>query len=186
MGRASRTGIEGLARGQGARVTHDHSLPRPFRALLLDDEIVVRPCRDPAQVCAAIAHELAHHAAKRAGLCLAHPDVWRLTLAILVPQSMTVLWVASAAVGFFMAPIWATGYNFAGQSIKLTATISSLIILGDSFGAVVLPWLTGLAIERFGAHTMPWLVFISLMLNALVFGVMLLQRSRMTKEIATA
>ncbi|MFN8400257.1 MAG: MFS transporter [Anaerolineales bacterium] len=109
-----------------------------------------------------------------------------LTLAILVPQSMTVLWVASAATGFFMAPIWATGYNFAGQSIKLTATISSLIILGDSFGAVVLPWLTGLAIERFGAHTMPWLVFISLTLNALVFGVMLLQRSRMTKEIATA
>lgn len=109
-----------------------------------------------------------------------------LTLAILAPQSLTVLWVASAAVGFFMAPIWATGYNFAGQSIKLTATISSLIILGDSFGAVVLPWLTGLAIERFGAHTMPWLVFISLTLNALVFGVMLLQRSRMTKEIATA
>ncbi len=101
-----------------------------------------------------------------------------LTLAILAPQSLTVLWVASAAVGFFMAPIWATGYNFAGQSIKLTATISSLIILGDSLGAVVLPWLTGLAIERFGAHTMPKLVFISLTLNALVFGVMLLQRNK--------
>ena len=65
-------------------MTHDHALPRPFRALLLDDEIVVRPCRDPAQVCAAIAHELAHYAAKRAKLCLAHPDVWRLALAILV------------------------------------------------------------------------------------------------------
>ena len=101
-----------------------------------------------------------------------------LLLAILAPQSITILWVASAAVGFFMAPIWATGYNFAGQSIKLTATISSLIILGDSFGAVVLPWLTELAIERFGAQTMPWLVLVSLVLNALVFGVMLLQRNR--------
>ncbi|MFN8433472.1 MAG: MFS transporter [Anaerolineales bacterium] len=101
-----------------------------------------------------------------------------LLLAILVPQSITILWLASAAVGFFMAPIYATGYNFAGQSIKLTATISSIIILGDSFGAVVLPWLTGLAIERFGAQTMPWLVLISLALNALVFGVMLLQRNK--------
>jgi len=106
-----------------------------------------------------------------------------LMLAILAPQSLTVLWVASAAVGFFMAPIWATGYNFAGQSIKLTATISSIIILGDSLGAVVLPWLTGLAIERFGAHTMPWLVFSSLMLNALVFGVMLLQRRKMITSV---
>jgi len=41
-------------------------------------------------------------------------------------------------VGFSVAPIWATGFNLAGQSIKLTATISSIIILGDSFGAVVL------------------------------------------------
>jgi MFS transporter, FHS family, Na+ dependent glucose transporter 1 len=106
-----------------------------------------------------------------------------LMLAIAVPQSISVLWVAVAAVGFFMAPIWATGYNLAGQSIKLTATISSIIILGDSFGAVVLPWLTGLAIERFGARTMPWLVLSSLMLNALVFGIMLLQRGKMIKSV---
>jgi len=106
-----------------------------------------------------------------------------LTLVIVASQSITVLWIASAAVGFFMAPIWATGYNLAGQSIKLTATISSIIILGDSFGAVVLPWLTGLAIERFGAHTMPWLVFSSLTLNVLVFGIMLLQRSKINKNV---
>ena len=107
-----------------------------------------------------------------------------LILAIVVPQSISVLWVAVAAIGFFMAPIWATGYNLAGQSIKLTATISSIIILGDSFGAVVLPWLTGLAIERFGARTMPWLVLFSLVLNALVFGIMLLQRRKMIKSVS--
>jgi len=101
-------GIEGLARGQRARVTYDHALPRPFRALLLDDEIIVRPCRDPAQVCAAIAHELAHYTAAKAGLCLAHPDVWRLTLAILVPKSMM---TPGASVGDVAAatgaPWWA-------------------------------------------------------------------------------
>ena len=62
-----------------------------------------------------------------------------------------------------------------GQSLKLTATISSIIILGDSFGAVVLPWVTGQAIERWGAQTMPKLVFISLAINAFIFVIMLLQ-----------
>jgi len=84
------------------------------RALLLDDEIIVRPCRDPAQVCAAIAHELAHHAAKRAKLCLAHPDVWRLTLAILVPPSMmppgASVGDVAAATG---APWWAVEQRMA-------------------------------------------------------------------------
>lgn len=108
------SGVEGLARGQRARVTYDHALPRPFCALLLDDEIIVRPCRDPAQVCAAIAHELAHHAAKRAKLCLAHPDVWRLTLAILVPKSMmppgASVGDVAAATG---APWWAVEQRMA-------------------------------------------------------------------------
>jgi len=101
-----------------------------------------------------------------------------LALMILAPNSVNMLWAATLAVGFFMAPIWATGYNMAGQSIKLTATISSIIILGDSLGAVVLPWVTGQAIERFGAQTMPKLVFASLTINALIFVIMLLQRQK--------
>ncbi len=108
-----------------------------------------------------------------------------LALPILAPGSVNILWVATVMVGFFMAPIWATGYNLAGQSIKLTATMSSIIILGDSLGAVVLPWLTGQAIERFGARTMPWLVFSSLAINALIFAFMLWQR-RKTLQVALA
>ncbi|RME98360.1 MAG: MFS transporter [Chloroflexi bacterium] len=101
-----------------------------------------------------------------------------LALMILAPNSINILWAATLAVGFFMAPIWATGYNLAGQSIALTATISSIIILGDSFGAVALPWVTGQAIEHFGAQTMPRLVFASLTINALIFVIMLLQRQK--------
>lgn len=108
-----------------------------------------------------------------------------LALAISVPNSLTVLWIATVAVGFFMAPVWATGYNLVGQSIKMTATVSSLIILGDSFGGVVLPWVTGQAIERFGAHTMPWLVISSFAINGLIFVIMLMQ-SRAVPQIAVA
>ena len=104
---------------------------------------------------------------------------------ILAPNSIIVLWGATLAVGFFMAPIWPTGYNLAGQSVKLTATISSIILLGDSLGGIVLPWVTGQAIERFGAQTMPWLVFSSLAITMLVFVIMLYQ-SQKTYEPARA
>lgn len=105
-------GVDGLAQGQGARVTRDDALPRPWRALLIDDEIIVRPCRDPSAACVAVAHELAHWTATRAGLSLAHPDVWRLTLAILVPQQAL---ATGATVGDIAAatgaPWWAAAYR---------------------------------------------------------------------------
>jgi FHS family Na+ dependent glucose MFS transporter 1 len=101
-----------------------------------------------------------------------------LALVILAPHSINMLWIGTLAVGFFMAPIWATGFNLAGQSVKLTATISSIIILGDSLGAIVLPWVAGQGIELLGAQTMPMLVFASLTINALIFMIMLLQRQK--------
>lgn len=106
-----------------------------------------------------------------------------LALIIAVPNSLTVLWAATLSIGFFMAPVWATGYNLVGQSITLTATLSSIIIFGDSLGGVVLPWLTGKAIERFGAHTMPWLVISSYAINGLIF-VILLAQGRQAPQIA--
>jgi FHS family Na+ dependent glucose MFS transporter 1 len=83
-----------------------------------------------------------------------------------------------------MAPVWPTGYTLAGQSIKLTARMSSIILLGDSFGGMILPWLTGRVLERFGAQTMTWLVFISLGLNLLAFFEMLRQRNVLNKAVA--
>jgi FHS family Na+ dependent glucose MFS transporter 1 len=108
-----------------------------------------------------------------------------LALAIVAPRSIVVLWAATLAVGFFLAPIWATGYNLAGQSLTMTATISSVILLGDSLGFVVLPWATGQAIERFGARIVPWLVFSSLATCALIFVIMLLQRRKALEAVRT-
>ena len=101
-----------------------------------------------------------------------------LALALSSPNSISLLWATTIGVGFFMAPVWATGYNLAGQSIKLTATISSIIILGDSFGGLVLPSLTGAAIEHLGAESMPWIVFVAFAINGLTFLAMLVQRRK--------
>jgi len=101
------------------------------------------------------------------GLCLA-----LLAAAILLARSSTILWMLAVGLGLFMAPIWPTGYTLAGQSVKFTARASGLILLGDSFGGMVLPWLAGHVIELAGAQAMIYLVCGSLVCTLVMFGAM--------------
>jgi FHS family Na+ dependent glucose MFS transporter 1 len=92
------------------------------------------------------------------------------SLPMLMPGSEPALWVCAAAMGFFMAPIWPSGFNLAGRSLALTATISSVILLGDSVGGLVLPTATGKIIEWSGSPgVMFYLVMGSLALCAASF-----------------
>ncbi len=78
------------------------------------------------------------------------------------PRSFALLRMCTIGIGFFMAPMWPMGYNLAGQSVKLTATISSVILLGDSLGGMILPSLTGQAVEHVGVQMIIWLLLVSL------------------------
>jgi FHS family Na+ dependent glucose MFS transporter 1 len=88
---------------------------------------------------------------------------------ILAPGSNLVLWGVAVGLGFFMAPVWPTGYTLAGQALRLTARMSGFILLGDSFGGMVLPWLVGRVIGFVGPRALAYLVFGSLVCNALAF-----------------
>jgi FHS family Na+ dependent glucose MFS transporter 1 len=102
-----------------------------------------------------------------------------LCLLILAPASPAVLWITAAGIGFCMAPIWPTGYTLAGQSVPLTARVSSLILLGDSIGGMVLPGLMGVLMERAGAAAMTPVVLGSLMAAFLAFlGIVLFGNRR--------
>lgn len=96
-----------------------------------------------------------------------------LILMIAFPSSSVVLWLAAVGVGFFMAPVWPTGFTLASQSIPLSGRASSLILLGDSFGGMILPTLMGKVIEVFGARTITYLVAASLALNLVAFAFLL-------------
>jgi FHS family Na+ dependent glucose MFS transporter 1 len=72
-----------------------------------------------------------------------------------------------------MAPVWPTGFTLAGQSITLTGKLTGIILLGDSFGGMVLPTMVGKIIEGSGARAMIYLVFGSLVLNFIAFLAML-------------
>jgi FHS family Na+ dependent glucose MFS transporter 1 len=92
-----------------------------------------------------------------------------LAAVIAFPGSSAVLWVVAVALGFCLAPIYATGFTLAGQSVTLTSQVSGLILMGDSMGGMILPWLVGPVIGRAGPRTLAYLVFGSLVLCALAF-----------------
>lgn len=89
---------------------------------------------------------------------------------IIKPDSRWVLWAAAVGLGFCMAPIWPTGFTLAGQLLRLTARLSGLILLGDSLGAMVLPWLVGQVMAQTGPSALAYLVLGSLIGNVLAFS----------------
>jgi FHS family Na+ dependent glucose MFS transporter 1 len=96
-----------------------------------------------------------------------------LALGMLFSGSSTALWLMAIGLGFCMAPIWPTGFTLAGQSVNLTGRLAGVILLGDSFGGMVLPTLVGKVIETSGPPAMIYLVFGSLVLTLLAFAGML-------------
>jgi FHS family Na+ dependent glucose MFS transporter 1 len=69
---------------------------------------------------------------------------------ILFPDSSPIFRVMVFGLGFCMAPIWPTGFTMASQSIDMTGRASGIVLLGDSFGGMVLPWLAGRVIGSIG------------------------------------
>jgi MFS transporter, FHS family, Na+ dependent glucose transporter 1 len=93
-------------------------------------------------------------------------------------DSVAVLWVGTLAVGFCMAPIYPSGFTLAVQGLELTARASGVILLGDSFGGMILPWLVGQVLDVAGPHAMVYLVLGSLLCDVLAFVGIVRARSK--------
>ena len=96
-----------------------------------------------------------------------------LGVAAILPASSTLVWIMAPVLGFCMAPIWPSGFTLAGRSLKLTARVSTIILQGDSFGGMVLPWLVGQVLDATGPQAMIYLVLASLIFNMAAFVAML-------------
>ncbi len=99
--------------------------------------------------------------------------------ALLLPRSSTLVWILAAALGICMAPIWPSGFTLAGQSLRLTARVSGIILLGDSLGGMILPWLVGQVLDFTGPQALMVMVFTSLMFNLVSFIAILRLRQTM-------
>jgi len=92
-----------------------------------------------------------------------------LLLVMLLPHSVGLLWLLAIGLGFCMAPIWPSGFTLAGQSINMTGRISGIVLVGDSLGGMLLPWLSGQIIGTAGAQVLIYLVFGAMLMNFLAF-----------------
>ena len=101
-----------------------------------------------------------------------------LGVALILQPSSTFVWILAAALGFCMAPIWPSGFTLAGQSVRLTSRVSGIILLGDSLGFMVLPWLVGQVLQGVGPQAMTTLVFMSLVGNLAAFAAIMRLRHR--------
>ena len=98
--------------------------------------------------------------------------VLSMAAAMLLPLNAGLLWVVTLVFGACMAPLWPMGFTLAGQSIKLTARLSTLIMLGDNFGGMVLPWVVGQVIDLTGPQMVFTIVFGGSLLTFLTYLVM--------------
>lgn len=109
-----------------------------------------------------------------------------LGVALIVQPSGTFVWILAAVLGFCLAPIWPSGFTLAGQSVRLTARVSGLILLGDSLGAMMLPWLVGLVLDGIGPQSLIYLVTASLFLNLIAFVAIMRLRHIALDQVAAA
>jgi fucose permease len=99
-------------------------------------------------------------------------------LVFVFADSVVVLWIAALGAGFCMAPVYPSGFTLAVQGLKLTARASGVILLGDSFGGMILPWLVGRVFETAGPRAMVHLVLGSLICDSLAFVGLVYTRSK--------
>jgi FHS family Na+ dependent glucose MFS transporter 1 len=92
-----------------------------------------------------------------------------LVLGMIFSRSSAAVWLMAIGLGFCLAPIWPTGFTLAGQSIQMSGRLTGIILLGDSFGGMVLPSAVGKVIESTSARSMVYLIFASLALTLLAF-----------------
>jgi FHS family Na+ dependent glucose MFS transporter 1 len=108
--------------------------------------------------------------------------VFFMGLVFVFADSVAVLWLAALGVGFCMAPVYPSGFTLAVQGLRLTARASSVILLGDSFGGMILPWLVGQVLEAAGPRAMVYLVCGSLLCDLLAFVGLLRTRFKVLNQ----
>jgi FHS family Na+ dependent glucose MFS transporter 1 len=99
-----------------------------------------------------------------------------MSLVLVMADSVAVLWVAALGTGFCMAPVYPSGFTLAVQRLQLTARASGVILLGDSLGAMILPWLVGEMLGAAGPRAMVYLVLGSLLCDLVAFIGLLVAR----------
>ncbi len=83
---------------------------------------------------------------------------------LLLPGSVTALWIGTCGLGFSLASMFPTIMTMSERRMTLTGQVTGFFFLASSLGAMAMPWITGQLIETQGARSMVTVVFTGLIL----------------------
>ena len=93
-----------------------------------------------------------------------------LGLIILGKEAAPLLWAGSIGLGFSMASIFPTVMMLAGESMRVSGTITGWFLVGAGAGGMLLPWLIGQAFTASGPYAMMTIILADLILNGLILA----------------
>lgn len=94
-------------------------------------------------------------------------------LAMLVwPRSLAAVVITSAGFGFALASIYPTTMTLSGQLMTMSGKVTGLFSIGQSFGAMLIPWLIGQFFESSGPQAMTVVLLVDMALALVVLAVL--------------
>jgi FHS family Na+ dependent glucose MFS transporter 1 len=96
-----------------------------------------------------------------------------ISLILLWPNSIGVIWAGAIGLGLFMASVFPTTLSLAERRMTITGNITSLFFVGASAGSMTVPWIIGQLFESVAPIVVMWAIFISLIAATVVFFVMI-------------
>ena len=92
-----------------------------------------------------------------------------LILILAYPDSLLILGLGTAGLGFSMASIFPGMMVYAQRRLTLTGRVTSWFFVGVGAGAMVVPWLIGQWFETFGPRVTMWVIFVDVVLVVTTF-----------------
>jgi FHS family Na+ dependent glucose MFS transporter 1 len=95
-----------------------------------------------------------------------------LMVMILFPHSLTAVIITSAGFGFALASIYPTTMSLSGQLMTISGRVTGLFSIGQSAGAMLIPWLIGQFFESTGPQTLAVVLLVDMALALVVLAVL--------------
>ena len=88
------------------------------------------------------------------------------------PRSLAAVVITSAGFGFALASIYPTTMTLSGQLMTMSGKVTGLFSIGQSFGAMLIPWLIGQFFETSGPQAMTVVLLVDMALALVVLAVL--------------
>jgi FHS family Na+ dependent glucose MFS transporter 1 len=88
------------------------------------------------------------------------------------PHSLVAVVITSAGFGFALASIYPTTMSLSGQLMTISGRVTGLFSIGQSLGAMLIPWLIGQFFESAGPQSLALILLIDMALALVVLAVL--------------